>query len=62
MADADDIVLAGSRPQHSNPIDSLHSRTAFVLIVDSAIVTFGFYSLFGSLALLPGAFLSLIHI
>jgi hypothetical protein len=56
MADADEIVLAGSRPQHSNPIESLHNRTAFVLIIDSAIVTFAFYSLFGSLALIPGAF------
>ena len=40
MAGADEIVLAGSRPQSSNPIDSLHNRTAFVLIIDSLIVTF----------------------
>ena len=56
MADADEIVLAGSRPQSSNPIDSLHNRTAFVLIIDSLIVTFALYSFFGTLSLIPGAF------
>ena len=56
MAGADEIVLAGSRPQSSNPIDSLHNRTAFVLIIDSLIVTFALYSFFGTLALIPGAF------
>ena len=56
MAGADEIVLAGSRRQHTNPIDSLHNRTAFVLIIDSLIVTFALYSLFGNLALIPGAF------
>ena len=40
MSDADEMILAGSRPQHSNPIDALHSRTTFVFVVDSLIVTF----------------------
>ena len=56
MAAADEFVLAGSRPQNSNPIDSLHNRTAFVLIVDSLIVTFFVFNFFGSLALFPGIF------
>ena len=56
MTDADDMILAGSRPQHSNPIDALHSRTSFVFVVDSLIVTFFFYSLFGTLAIIPGLF------
>jgi len=56
MADADDMILAGSRPQHSNPIDALHSRTSFVFVVDSLIVTFFFYSFFGELAIIPGLF------
>ena len=56
MADADDMILAGSRPQHSNPIDALHGRTSFVFVGDSLIVTFFFYSFFGSLAIIPGLF------
>ncbi len=56
MSDADEMILAGSRPRNSNPIESLHNRTSFVLIVDSFIVTFLFFSLFGSLALIPGLF------
>ena len=56
MADADEIVLAGSRPQHSSPIESLHNRTAFVLIIDSAILTFVLHSYIGPIALIPGAF------
>ena len=50
MAGADDVILAGSRPQHSNPIDALHGRTSFVFVVDSLIVTFFFYQIFGSLS------------
>ena len=56
MATADDMILAGSRPQHSNPIDALHGRTSFVFVVDSIIVTFFIYSLFGNLAILPALF------
>lgn len=56
MAGADDVILAGSRPQHSNPIDALHGRTSFVFVVDSFIVTFFFYQIFGSLAIIPGLF------
>ena len=50
MSDADEMILAGSRPQHSNPIDALHSRTSFVFVVDSLIVTFFLYQIFGELA------------
>ena len=32
MSSADDMVLAGSRPTNSNPIDSTHSRISTVLI------------------------------
>ena len=53
MSDADEMILAGSGPQHSNPIDALHSRTSFVFVVDSLIVTFFFYQLFGQLAFIP---------
>jgi len=56
MGDADDMILAGSRPQHSNPIDALHSRTSFVFVVDALIVTFFIYSLFDILAVVPGLF------
>ena len=50
MAGADDVILAGSRPQHSNPIDALHGRTSFVFVVDSLIVTFFFYQIFWKLS------------
>ena len=56
MSDADEMILAGSRPQHSNPIDALHSRTSFVFVVDSLIVTFFLYNIFGQLALFPAFF------
>ena len=56
MGNADDMVLAGSRPQYSNPIDSLHKRTSFVLIVDSVLITLAVYSFFGTLAIIPGLF------
>ena len=56
MSDADEMILACSRPQHSNPIDALHSRTSFVFVVDSLIVTFFVYQIFGNLALIPGLF------
>jgi hypothetical protein len=56
MSDADEMILAGSRPQHSNPIDALHSRTSFVFVVDSLIITFFTYQIFGQLALFSGLF------
>ena len=56
MSDADEMILAGSRPQHSNPIDALHSRTSFVFVVDSLIVTYFFYQYVGQLAYIPGLF------
>ena len=56
MSDADEMILAGSRPQHSNPIDALHSRTSFIFVVDSLIITFFAYQIAGHLALLPGFF------
>jgi len=57
MSDADEMILAGSRPQHSNPIDALHSRTLFVFMVDSLILTYLLYAkILGILALLPGLF------
>ncbi len=56
MAGADDVILAGSRPQHSNPIDALHGRTSFVFVVDSLIITYFLFVLFGTLAIIPGLF------
>ena len=56
MSDADEMILAGSRPQHSNPIDALQSRTSFVFVVDSLIVTYFFYQYVGQLAYIPGLF------
>ena len=56
MPDADEMILAGSRPQHSNPIDALHSRTSFVFVVDSLIVTFFLFQIFRELAFIPGIF------
>ena len=40
MSDADEMILAGSRPAKSNPMDDLHSRTSTVLLVDSLIFAF----------------------
>ena len=56
MADADDMILAGSRPQHSNPIDALHGRTSFVFVVDSLIITYFLSLILGTLAIIPGLF------
>ncbi len=56
MSAADEMILAGSQPRHTNPIDALHSRTSFILVVDSLIVTFFVFQVFGSLALIPGLF------
>ena len=56
MADPNEMILAGSTPKHSNPIDALHSRTSFVLAVDSLLLTFFFYGIFGELAFIPGVF------
>ena len=60
MSDADEMILAGSRPgpTHSNPIDALHSRTSFVLIIDSVIFAWLIYVLTGNpmIAAVPGVF------
>ena len=60
MSDADEMILAGSRPgpTHSNPIDALHSRTSFVLIIDSVIFAWLIYVVTGNpmIAAVPGAF------
>ena len=56
MAGADEMILAGSRPTHKNPIDALHSRTSFVLAIDCAIIVFFLYQIFGQVAFIPGLF------
>ena len=60
MSDADEMILAGSRPgpTHSNPIDALHSRTSFVLIIDSVIFAWLIYVFTGNpmIAAVPGVF------
>jgi hypothetical protein len=58
MSDADEMILAGSRPTSSDPIDGLHRRTSFVLLVDSLLFTLLVYVLVGSLeiAIVPGIF------
>lgn len=58
MSDADEMILAGSRPSHGNPIDDLHRRTSFVLLVDSFVFTMLVFLLVGSfeIALVPGIF------
>jgi len=60
MSDADEMILAGSRPgpTHSNPIDALHSRTSFVLIIDSVIFAWLIYVVTGNpmIAAVPGVF------
>ena len=58
MSDADEMILAGSRPAKSNPMDDLHSRTSTVLFVDSLIFAFLAYSLTGvvDFAIYPGIF------
>jgi hypothetical protein len=52
------MILAGSRPTSSDPIDGLHRRTSFVLLVDSLLFTLLVYVLVGSLeiAIVPGIF------
>ena len=56
MSDADEMILAGSTPTHSNPIDALHSRTSFVLAIDCLIITYFLYFAVGQLAFIPGVF------
>jgi len=58
MSDADEMILAGSRPTSTDPIDALHKRTSFVLLVDSFVFTMLVYLFVGSLeiALVPGIF------
>ncbi len=56
MASADDMVIAGSRPQSNNPIDALHSRTCNVLLIDCIVVFLFFGSVLPYLfAILPAA-------
>ncbi len=58
MSDADEMILAGSRPNHGNPIDALHKRTSFVLLIDALVFSMLAY-LFSGLfvvAVIPGIF------
>mgnify|MGYP006083730481 CR=1 FL=1 len=58
MSDADEMILAGSRPTSTDPIDALHKRTSFVLLVDSLVFTMLAYLFLGSfeIAIIPGIF------
>jgi len=58
MSDADEMILAGSRPTSTDPIDALHRRTSVVLLVDSLVFTMLVYLFVGSLeiAIVPGVF------
>lgn len=58
MSDADEMILAGSRPTSTDPIDALHRRTSFVLLVDSFVFTMLVYLFVGRLeiAIVPGIF------
>ena len=43
MGAPEDMVLAGSRPSNppgASPIDALHRRTSFVLLMDNFVVFF----------------------
>ena len=58
MSDADEMILAGSRPAKSNPMDDLHSRTSTVLLVDSLIFAYLAFVFTGiaAISILPGIF------
>lgn len=58
MSDADEMILAGSRPAKSNPMDDLHSRTSTVLLVDALIFAYLAYAFTGivEFAIVPGIF------
>ena len=58
MSDADEMILAGSRPTARNPIDDLHSRTSTVLLVDALVLAWLIFVYTGiaELALVPGIF------
>jgi hypothetical protein len=58
MSAADEMILAGSRPTSTDPIDALHRRTSFVLLVDSLVFSMLVYVLGGSIeiAIVPGIF------
>ena len=58
MSDADEMILAGSRPAKSNPMDDLHSRTSTVLLVDALIFAYLTYAFTGiaQFAIVPGLF------
>ena len=38
MSDADEMIIAGSRPTSSNPIGALQRRVSFVLLIDSFVL------------------------
>ena len=44
MSDADEMILAGSRPSHGSPIDGLHSKISFTILVDSVIICLFIYT------------------
>tara|TARA_B110001452_G_scaffold247790_1_gene234088 strand:- start:1759 stop:2340 length:582 start_codon:yes stop_codon:yes gene_type:complete len=58
MSDADEMILAGSRPNQGNPIDALHKRTSFVLLIDALVFSMLVYLFSGmlELAVVPGIF------
>jgi succinate dehydrogenase hydrophobic anchor subunit len=58
MSDADEMILAGSRPTARNPIDDLHSRTSTVILVDAIVLSWLLFAFTGliQLALAPGVF------
>ena len=60
MAHADELVLAGSRPTSTNPIDGLHARTSTVLLVDTIVLFILANSFFITIAALVPTFFGLI--
>ena len=58
MSDADEMILAGSRPTARNPIVDLHSRKSTVILVDAIVLSWLLFALTGmiELALTPGIF------
>ena len=47
MSDADEMILAGSRPTARNPIDDLHSRTSTVILVDAIVLSWLLFAFTG---------------
>ncbi len=58
MSDADEMILAGSRPTARNPIDDLHSKTSTVILVDAIVLSWLLFALTEvlGLSLAPGIF------